>query len=158
MTTLDMFGVIVILTFTVGVFSMVLTYIVYSGLTYLQTATANIPVYPGFDIISHAKAFSLFIPTFAALMIVALIGQAFILSFFIKAHPLSAIIALLLLFGYTIISFYVSNTLIQIARLPLFSPFASSSNFLFFFFLNLPVILVVCSVVDIGIALTAART
>jgi hypothetical protein len=101
--------------------------------------------------------FSFFFPDIAAIACILLIIESWMLSFFIKAHPLAAVGATAMLTLYTIGSFYVSNVAIQIARLAIFSGVVSSSNLLFLIWLNMPVILVIAGVVDIAIALSAAR-
>lgn len=102
------------------------------------------------------EQFVLFFPDLAAIATLLLIIESFIFSYYIKSSPLGAIFAIAMLFIYTIISFYVANAAIQIARLAIFSGIISSANLLILIYINMPVILLFASCIDIIIAITAA--
>lgn len=105
--------------------------------------------------------FSFFFPDLAAIGCILLIVESWMLSFFIKAHPLAAVGAIAMLLVYTIASFFISNSAITIARLPVFSAVianAGASSLLLVIWINAPILLVLASVVDIGIAFTASRS
>lgn len=159
-TTEDIFFSLVIICFVIGILSMLFSWMDVTSLGYISNAInqTGLPQLPAVQTLSsNLTQFSYFFPDLAALMVVVLIVQSWILSFFIKAHPLSAIMGVFSLFGYAIASFFVSNAAVSIARLALFSPIIAFSNPLLFLFLNMPPILVICGIIDIAIALTSAR-
>ena len=90
-------------------------------------------------------------------MTLLLILETWMLSYFIRASPLAAIYSVAMLVAYTIVSFFVSNTAIVVARLPVFAAIAGSGNLLFLMYLNMPVILVFASLIDIIISFLAAQ-
>lgn len=160
-TTEDIFFSIVVICFVVGIFSMALSYTDTTAISMLSSALNQSTLTQMASVqtlASNLYQFSFFFPDLAALMVIVLIIQSFILSFFIKAHPLSAIMGVFSLFGYAIASFYVSNIAVTIVRLPLFTTVIPFSNPLLFLFINMPPILVICGIVDIAVALTASRS
>ena len=101
--------------------------------------------------------FGYFFPELAVLGTILAIASSFILSFFIKTHPLSAVFSIALLVIYTMAAFYISNALVGLATLSVWSGIIGSANILLLFWLNLPYILVFASVVDLAIGFLAAR-
>lgn len=167
MSTLDIFYSVVVISFIMGIFGLAFSYTdvtvvtAVSNLfnqTYAQTGYQEMPALQQMS--SFFYQFSFIFPDMAALSAIILIASSWMLSFFIKAHPLAAIGAIAMLVVYTIASFYVSNVAVQVARLPVFSAIvtnAGASGLLLLLWINMPVILVIASVIDIAIAFTAAR-
>jgi hypothetical protein len=101
---------------------------------------------------------ALLFPTLAVIMVIVLIIESWILSAFIKASPLSAVVALAFLVVYTIASFFIANTMVQVMdSVPMFHT-ATNANLLFLFFGNMSQILVFCTIIDISIAMLALNS
>ncbi|MEM3470588.1 MAG: hypothetical protein QXZ36_07600 [Thermoproteota archaeon] len=164
MAAYDIFFAVVILSTILEIIFLPLTYVVYSSMSLVQNAIANIPTFaPVSSITTMSKSFILFIPTAAALMVYLLILESWILSFFIKGHPLGAVYAIVMLFVFTIASFFVANEVVVLTRAiqaasPTFATILSNSSFMLFTIINMPYILVFATVVDIGIAVVALRS
>lgn len=144
----------------IGIPSMFFSYIDFTGIGYVSQAVnqTGIPLMPSINTLSsNLQQFSLFFPDLALLCIVILVADSWILSFYIKADLLGAVIAVFSLFAYTIASFFVSNAAVTVARNPVFAPIIASANPLLFFYINLPVILIICCVIDIAIAVTSSQ-
>ena len=160
MTMEDIFYTSVVVCFVVGILSLFLSYATTTGISALSAGinATGLPNLPGVvSLSSGLYNFAFFFPDLAAIMVIVLIIQTWILSWFIKAHPLAAVSGIFALFGYTIVSFFVSNAVVGVARLPLFSPVIAFANPLLFLFINMPVVLFLAGIVDIAVALTAAR-
>lgn len=166
-TAYDIFAAIFVAGFVITLIAFALTWAVFTSLSYttpvftaLQTqlGVSNAPeVIAVNQLNSNLQGFILFIPDLGALMIILMIIASWILSFQIKAHPLAAVGAIFLLVPFTIISYYISNTLIQIFSISMFSTIIGSAGLLLEFWINAPVILVICTIIDIAICLTASR-
>jgi hypothetical protein len=158
MTTYDQFISTVVVVFIAGIFSLVLSWMDITTIGYIVLAFSHSPNLPAIATLSsNLITFASFLPDFAAIIGLILMIESWILSYFIKSHPLGAVMGIFLLFGFTIVSFYVSNTAVQVARLPWMSPVLLHASLLLFMFINMPIILIFACIVDIGIALTAAR-
>lgn len=146
--------------FIIGILSLFFAYADTTAISQLSHAInqTGLPQMPSVQALSsNLYNFSFFFPDLAILMVVVMITQSFILDFFIKSHPLAAVSGVLTLFGYTIISFFVSNAFITVARLSIFSGVISFANPLLFIMINAPVITLICGCVSIALCLTAAR-
>lgn len=158
MSTLDIFYATVVIAFVVGLLSMFFSYADYTTIGYIQNATNVLPNIAGpSTLLSDSKQFSLFFPDLTALMVMILITESWILSFYLSSHPVAAVLGIFALFAYMIISYYVSNEAVAIARESVFAPIISASNPLLFIFINMPTILAFAAVIDIAIAFTAIR-
>lgn len=163
MTTLDIFYSVCIATFFIGILMLCMSYIVFTSVGIIINLNTNmtaqgIQQLPAINtLLANSQQFSLFFPDLALFFVIVLIMETFVLSFFLRAHPLSAILGIFSLFAYTIISFFISNELVTISRLSIFSSIISGANPLLILFINLPVVLVVASIMDIAIALTASH-
>lgn len=157
MSTTDIFYASVVITLVVGIFSIALSYVDVTGLAIIHNATSTLPTVQGISQLhSDLTTFSTFFPDIAAFMCILLILESWVLSFYIKAHPLAAVGAIFLLFVYLIPSFYVSNVAVQVARLPEFASVISNAGVLMVLFINMPVILLFGAGIDIIIAFLAA--
>lgn len=158
MSVTDIFFATCVISFIMGLFALSLSYVDYVAIGYLINATNSLPNTPGvLSLLQNTQQLSLFWPDIAALATIILILESWILSFFIKAHPLAAVSGVFMLFAYTIVSFFISNTAIGLARMAIFAPIISNANPLLLIWINAPILCVIGGVVDIAIALTAAR-
>lgn len=155
MTVVDIFKVVVFFSAIAGLLLMTVSYVAITGLTMVQNVTANIPTFTPASLINNSVAIAQFMPTLSIIMIIILILFSWILSAFIKASPLGAVISVAWLIFYTIASFFISHYLIQAARIPIFISLGASANFVFLFWANMPVILVFATIIDIAIAMLA---
>jgi len=157
MTALDQFTVVVVILFVVGIFSLVLTYLDLVGLSAIHGAFDGIQTYPAItQMVNNFGTLADFFPTLAVLMVITMIITSWMLSWFQKNHPLAAVVAIVFMVFYVMVSFFVSNEAVTVARLPIFSSVLSSANLLLLFFINMPVILFLATIVDIFIAVAAA--
>ncbi len=153
MTVTDIFKIVVYFSAVAGLLLMTMSYVVIFGLNTIGPALANIPTYTPTSLITGGEAIALFLPTLGILMMVVLIVFCWLLSAFIKASPIGAVISVAFLIFYTIASIFVSHYLIQaMYAVPIFLSLGSAANIVFLWYANAPLILVFCSVVDIGIA------
>lgn len=152
-----MFVVIVIVSLCVGIIMMSLSLATYTALTYICPVIGALPSYGGFNNCSFAESFELSLMTWAFIMVMILIAEAWLLSFYIEAHPLAAVVGVFSLIIYVIVSFYVSNAAVGLARLAVFSPIIANANLLLYLYINLSPILIFATLIDIGIAVTASR-
>ena len=135
-----------------------LSYIDVTGIAAVSNATAGIPTYTPSSMSSSFTQTALLFPTLAVIMVVVLIIESWILSAFIKASPLSAVVALAFLVVYTIASFFIANTMVQVMdSVPIFHT-ATNANLLMLFYANLSYILVFSAIIDIGIAMLALNS
>jgi hypothetical protein len=147
--------------------SLSLTMAVSTSLSYSTNAftqiqnTLNIGNFPAVQaangLNTQLRGFILFLPDLAALGIICLMAQCFILSWFIQSHPLAAVGGIFLLVIFTLISFYISNFSIQIASLSVFASIIGSAGLLLEILINLPVIMLVSCCADIAISITSSR-
>ena len=84
------------------------------------------------------------------------------LSAFIKSHPLAAVVGIVSLFAFTIANFFISNAMIGAVRgvanaIPSFASYLSFAGPIVQFWIYLPIIGVVATIIDISIAVVAAR-
>jgi len=158
MTTLDIFWAVVVVSSVLGLLMLTLSYVGITGMTYVANATANIPSY--YNVTSATAMFSgteKLLVTMSVLFIVILIVVSWMLGAFFKASPLSAVVSVAWLFIYTVVAIFISHYLVATAKaIPIFNTLGSSGNLLFLFWANMPVILVIASIIDLGIAVTAA--
>ena len=135
-----------------------LSYVDVTGIAAVSNATAGIPTYTPSSMSSSFTQTALLFPTLAVIMVVVLIIESWILSAFIKASPLSAVVALAFLVVYTIASFFIANTMVQVMdSVPIFHT-ATNANLLMLFYANLSYILVFSAIIDIGIAMLALNS
>ncbi len=167
MTALDIFiGVVIAGLFVAGIISIALGYADWYVIGIIQNLNAGLPpsVNPGTaanSLLSFSSTFSQFFPTLAVALSIALMAETWLLSAFIKSHPLAAVVGIVALVFYTIASFYIANTAIGVVRmltvLPQFSSYIASANPLLYAWIYLPYILVVGTIIDITIGIVAAR-
>ena len=165
-STFDIFMSVVVISFIMGIVGLSFSYLDVLGIgttssIFNQTyTTMHLPPNQAIQTLSsNLYQFSFVFPTIAAIATLLLIIESWMLSFFIKAHPLAAVGAIAMLVVYTLVSFYVSNASIGIIRLPVFQAIVNSgsANLLIVIWLNMPIILLFSSIVDIAIAFTASR-
>ena len=155
---MDIFFSVCVISAIVGIIFMAMSYVDVTGISEVSNATAGLPTYTPSTMASSFTQTALFLPTLAVIMVVVLILESWILSAFIKASPLSAVVAIAFLVVYTIASFFISNAMIQVMNVvPIFHN-ATNANLLFLFFANMPTILVFATVIDIGIAMLALNS
>ena len=164
MTVRDIFTATILVSYVVGIISLIMSYVVFTGTGILIAMNANminnngIQQMPAINtLLQNSQSFSLVFPDLAGFMVVILITETIILSFFIKAHPLASVLAILMLFVYAGASFFVSNVLVSIARMSVWAPIIASANWLTFIWINAPVILVIAGLVDIAAAWVSAN-
>jgi len=157
MTVVDIFKVVVFFAAIAGLFLLTASYAVVTSLHAIVNATTGIPTYTPSTLVSGGISAALFLPTAAIIMMIVLIIFSWMLSAFIKASPLGAVISVGWLIIYTIAAFFVSHYLILTARIPIYSSLGASGNFVFLWFANMPLILVFATAVDIGIAVLSWR-
>jgi len=158
MTMLDIFWAVVVVSSAVGLLMLTLSYVGITGMTYIANATANIPSY--YNVQSATAMFSGtegFLINMSVFFVIILIVVSWMLGAFFKASPLSAVVSVAWLFIYTFVSIFVSHYLIAAVKMiSIYNSLGSSANLMFLFWANMPVILVVASLIDLGIAVTAA--
>ena len=84
------------------------------------------------------------------------------LSAFIKSHPLAAVVGVVSLFAYTIANFFISNAMIGAVRgvgnaIPSFATYLGFAGPIIQFWIYLPIIGVIATIIDITIAVVSAR-
>jgi len=158
MTTLDIFWAVAIVSSALGLLMLTLSYVGVTGMTYIANATANIPSY--YPVQSATNMFSgteNFLVSLSVFFVIILIAVSWMLGAFFKASPLSAVVSVVWLFLYTAATIFVSHYLVATAKMvTIFNTAGSSANLLFLFWANMPTILVIASLIDLGIAVTAA--
>jgi len=158
MTTLDIFFAVAIVAPTVGLLMLTLAYVGITSMSYIANVTANIPSY--YPVQSATIMFSgteKFLISISVFFVIILILVSWLLSAFFKASPLGAVISIVWLFMYTAVAIFMSHYLIAAAKMvSIYNSLGSSANLLFLFFANMPTILVIASLIDLGIAVTAA--
>jgi hypothetical protein len=163
MTVTDIFiGATILGLFVSGTICLVLGYADYYVIGVLQQFNEGLPpsVNPGTAItslLSASSSFAEFFPTLALVLTVILIAETWALSAFISQHPLSAVTGIISLVAFTIVSFYVANQAIGIARLAIFATYITNADPLLYAWVYMPYILVISSLIDITIGLVAAR-
>lgn len=167
MTTTDIFiGVTIMGLVVCGLIATVLGFSDYYVIGVMQSFNANLTasVQPGpavDTLLSSSSTFSTFFPDLALALTVVLIAETWLLSAFIKSHPLAAVVGIISLVGYTIASFFVSNAMVSTARglsaIPSFATYLGFANPLLTAWIYLPYILIVASIIDLTIALVSAR-
>lgn len=159
MTVLDIFVAVIVVSSILGLVLLSLSYVAVNGITLVQNATANIPTLTPSSLSTSLKATASFLPTISVIFVIVLIVFSWMLSAFIKSNPLAVVVSIVWLIFYTIISFFMSHYLIStVDGIAIFRSLGSSPNLLYLFWANLPIILIVSSLVDIGIAVMAYRT
>ena len=158
MTTLDIFFAVAIVAPTVGLLMLTLAYVGITSMSYIANVTANIPSY--YPVQSATIMFSgteKFLISISVFFVIILILVSWLLSAFFKASPLGAVISIVWLFMYTAVAIFMSHYLIAAAKMvSIYNSLGSSANLLFLFFANMPTILVIASLIDLAIAVTAA--
>ena len=158
MTTLDVFFAVCVVSAVVGLLMLSLSYVDVTGIAAVSNATAGIPTYTPSSMSSSLTQTALLFPTIAVIMVVVLIIESWILSAFIKASPLSAVVAIAFLVVYTIASFFIANTMVQVMdSVPIFHT-ATNANLLMLFYANMPGILVWSAIIDCAIAMLALNS
>lgn len=156
MTAIDMFESIVVVSAVLSLLCMAVSYVAISGLTSLQTSIAGIPTYTPSSLINGGIAIAQWLPAASVIFVMVLIIFSWMLSAYIKASGLGAVISIAWLSIYTIISFFVSNALVDAVRsVPQFISLGASINFVLLFWANMPLILLFSTIIDIGIAFLA---
>jgi hypothetical protein len=89
-------------------------------------------------------------------------AETWMLSAFIKSHPLAAVVGVVSLFAYTIAAFFISNAMIGAVRgvanaIPSFASYLGFAGPIIQFWIYLPIIGVVATIIDLTIAVVAAR-
>lgn len=135
---------------------MPLAYFDFVGITAVSNSFNGIQTMTPSNFSSNMLQTALFLPNIGALMILIMIGSSWMLSFFFKAHPLAAIYAIAMLIIYLAISFFVSNAMIQVMRISSFSTILPNAGLLVYIMMNMPLILVFATVVDVAIAIISA--
>jgi len=158
MTTLDIFFAVVIVAPAVGLLMLTLAYVGITSMSYIANVTANIPsYYPVQSATSMFSSTEKFLISISVFFVIILILVSWLLSAFFKASPLGAVISIAWLFMYTAVAIFMSHYLIAAAKMvSIYNSLGSSANLLFLFFANMPTILVIASLIDLGIAVTAA--
>ena len=158
MTTLDIFWAVVVVSSALGLLMLTLSYVGITGMTYIANATASMPSY--YSVQSATSMFSgteKFLVGLSVFFVVILIAVSWMLGAFFKASPLSAVVSVVWLFIYTAIAVFVSHYLVATAKMiTIYNTLGNSGNLLFLFWANMPTILVIASLVDLAIAVTAA--
>jgi hypothetical protein len=160
-----MFFVIVIVSFVVGILLLTISYFgltTMSALAQINTVAANTPgigVVPGgATMVSFGTRFFKFFPDITVIFVIIMIAESWMLSAFLKSHPLGAVVAIVFLVLYTIVSFYISNEAVAILKTGVFNSVLPSNSLLALFYLNMPVILIFATIIDIAIGVMAARS
>jgi len=135
-----------------------LAYVGITSMSYIANATANIPSY--YNVQSATIMFSStekFLIDVSVFFVVILILTSWLLSAFFKVSPLGAVISIAWLFVYTAVAIFMSHYIIAAMKMvSIYNSLGSSANLLFLFFANMPTILIIASLIDLGIAVTAA--
>ena len=157
MTTLDIFWAVVVVSSVVGLLMLTLSYVGITGMNYVANAIANIPSYYPQSATSMFSGTEEFLVNMSVFFVIILIVVSWMLGAFFKASPLSATVSVAWLFIYTFISIFISHYLIStVEQISIFNTLGGSGNLLFLFWANMPTILIVASLIDLGIAVTAA--
>ncbi len=158
MTVLDIFMAVIVISSILGLLLLAVSYISVNGMTLVQNATANIPTYTPASLTTSLQSTVSFLPTLSVIFVIVLIVFSWMLSAFIKSNPLAVVISIIWLIVYTIIAFFMSHYLINtVEGITIFQSLGSGPNLLYLFWANLPIILLVASLVDITIAVLAYR-
>ena len=158
MTVLDIFMAVIVVSSILGLLLLAVSYISVNGMTLVQNATANIPTYTPASLTTSLQSTVSFLPTLSVIFVIVLIVFSWMLSAFIKSNPLAVVISIIWLIFYTIIAFFMSHYLINtVEGITIFQSLGSGPNLLYLFWANLPIILLVASLVDITIAVLAYR-
>jgi hypothetical protein len=159
MTVLDIFVAVIIVSSVLGLLLLSLSYVAVNGITLVQNVTANIPTFTPASFSANLKSTASFLPAISVIFVVVLIVFSWMLSAFIKSSPLAVVVSIVWLIFYTMVSFFMAHYLIStVDGIAVFSSLGSSPNLLYLFWANMPLILLVASLVDIGIAALAYRT
>jgi len=158
MTTLDIFWAVVVVSSALGLLMFTLSYVGITGMSYIANATANMPSY--YNVTGATVMFSgteRFLVSLSVFFVIILIAVSWMLGAFFKASPLSAVVSVVWLFLYTAVAIFVSHYLVATAKMvTVYNTLGNSGNLLFLFWANMPTILVIASVIDLAIAVTAA--
>ena len=168
MTATDIFvGVIIIGTVMAGLITVFLGYADYYVIGVIQNFNSGLPtsVNPGpatASFLSFSSNFATFFPDLSVVLAIILMAETWMLSAFIKSHPLAAVVGIVSLFGFTIANFFISNEMIGAVRgvanaIPSFSAYLAFAGPIIQFWIYLPVIGIVATIIDISIAMIAAR-
>ncbi len=158
MTVLDIFMAVIVVSSVLGLLLLAVSYISVNGMTLVQNATANIPTYTPASLTTSLQSTVSFLPTLSVIFVIVLIVFSWMLSAFIKSNPLAVVISIIWLIFYTIIAFFMAHYLIStVEGITIFQSLGSGPNLLYLFWANLPIILLVASLVDITIAVLAYR-
>ena len=157
MTVLDIFYAVIVVSSILGLLLLSVSYVAITGINLVTNATANLPTYTPQSFSTSLSSVVGMLPTFAVIFVLVLIVFSWMLSAFIKSNPIAVVISIVWLIFYTIAAFFVSHYLISAARISIFAKLGSSPNILYLFWANMPLILLISSVVDIAIAVLAYR-
>ncbi|MGC9099614.1 MAG: hypothetical protein ACP5HW_03675 [Candidatus Micrarchaeia archaeon] len=158
MSAIDIFTAVVIIGFVLGLLLMIVSFIGLTGMgaiKELNNVTTQNPV--GSTIVGFGNSFYTFFPSLTVIFVFILIIESWMLSAFLKSHPLAAVVGIVFLVFYTIISFFVSNYAVMLLKNPVFNNLVSHNMLLALFYLNMPTILVISTIVDIFIGVLALR-
>lgn len=159
MTVLDIFVAVIVVASVLGLIMLTLSYVAITGITFVSNATANLPTYTPTSLASSLQSTALFLPDIAVILIIVLIVFSWMLSAFIKSNPLAVVISISWLIFYTVVAFFMAHYMIStIDATSIFASLGSSPNILYLFWANMPIILLVSSIVDITIAVLAYRS
>ena len=168
MTATDIFiGVIIIGTVIAGLITVFLGYADYYVIGTIQNFNKGLPpsVNPGSSttkLLSFSSNFATFFPDLSVVLAIVLMAETWMLSAFIKSHPLAAVVGVVSLFAYTIAAFFISNAMIGAVRgvgnaIPSFATYLGFAGPIIQFWIYLPIIGVIATIIDITIAVVAAR-
>jgi hypothetical protein len=159
MTMLDIFVAVIVVSSILGLITLSLSYVAITGITLIQNATANIPTYTPASLSNSLSSTAGMLPDLAVIFVIVLIVFSWMLSAFIKSSPIAVVISIVWLIFYTMVAFFMAHYLIStVDSITIFKSLGSGPNLLYLFWANLPIILLVSSLVDITIAVLAYRT
>lgn len=153
----DIFVAVVVISGVLGITMLSTSYVAVQGITALVNATSNITSYTPQSFFTNSITIVEALPEFAVLFVAVMIVFSWMLSAFIKASPLGAVISIAWMIIYTIVAIFMSHYLISAARVSFFTSLGSGANLIFLFWANMPTILVFATIIDIGIAIIARR-
>jgi hypothetical protein len=158
MTVLDIFYAVIVVSSILGLLTLTVSYVAVKGINLVVNATANIPTYTPASLSTSLLSTVGLLPVLSVIFVLVLIVFSWMLSAFIKSNPIAVVISIVWLFFYTITAFFVSHYLISTARISVFTSLGSGPNILYLFWANMPLILLIGSMIDIAIAVLAYRS
>ncbi len=159
MSAIDIFTAVVIIGFVLGLLLMIASFIGLTGMSAINDLNNDVGQNPvGSTIVSFGNSFYTFFPSITVIFVFILVIESWMLSAFLKSHPLAAVVGMVFLTFYTIISFFISNYAVMLLKNPIFNSLISHNSLLALFYLNMPTILVISTVIDVFIGVLALRS